>query len=87
MDELIGRVIVVDTQASYVYVGTLERTTADSLVLRDVDAHDLRDTPSVTREQYLVRCRELGMVVNRTRVWVVREQIVSVSPLDDVVIR
>ena len=79
--------IVVDTQANYVYVGVLERMTTDAVVLRDVDAHDLRDTPSDTREQYLVRCRELGVVVNRTRVWVVREQIVSVSPLDDVVIR
>jgi hypothetical protein len=87
LDELIGRTIVVDTQASYVYVGVMERTTADAVVLRDVDAHDLRDTPNATREQYLVRCRELGVVVNRTRVWIARGQIVSVSSLDDIVVR
>jgi hypothetical protein len=87
LDELIGRTIVIDTRASYVYVGQLERTTVDSLVLRDVDAHDLRDTPTVTREQYLVRCRELGVLVNRTRAWVARDEVVAVSPLEDIVIR
>jgi len=87
LDELIGRTIVVDTRAPYVYVGLLERTTADALVLGDVDAHDLRDTPTVTREQYLVRCRELGVLVNRTRAWVARDEVVAVSLLEDIVIR
>jgi hypothetical protein len=87
MDELIGQAIVVDTPTSFLYVGVLERTTADCLVLVDVDALDLRDTPTVTREQYLVRCRELGVVVNRARTWVAREQVVAVAPLDDVVVQ
>jgi hypothetical protein len=87
MDELIGHAVVVDTPSSFLYVGVLERTAADCLVLRDVDAHDLRDTPTVTREQYLVRCRELGVIVNRTRAWIRREQVVAISKLADVVIQ
>jgi hypothetical protein len=87
MDELIGQTIVVDTPSSFLYVGTLERVTPDCLVLRDVDAHDLRDTPTVTREQYLVRCRELGVIVNRARAWISREQMVAVSKLADVVVQ
>jgi hypothetical protein len=87
MDELIGQMVLVDTVSTFVYLGVLERTAADCLVLRDVDAHDLRDTPSVSREQYLVRCRESGVIVNRARTWIVREQVVAVSRLEDIVIQ
>jgi hypothetical protein len=87
VDELIGKMIVVDTPTPFLYVGRLERIVPGCLVLGEVDAHDLRDTPTVTREQYLVRCRELGVIVNRERVWLAREQVVAVSRLEDVVIR
>lgn len=86
MDELLGSTVVVDSGGPYVYLGLLEKIGPDFIVLRDADAHDLRDTPMTTREQYVVRAREHGIVINRSRVWVNRAEIVAVSRLDDVVL-
>lgn len=86
MEELLHDTIVLDTHGSYVYVGILERIEPDFFVLGDCDAHDLRDSPTTTREQYVLRCREHGVTVNRTRVYVRRQEVVALSRLEDVVV-
>ncbi len=86
MQELVEQPIVMDAVTSFVYVGTLERFDEEFFVLRDADVHDLRDTPTLTREQYVLRCREHGHSANRLRVWVRRADVASMSRLQDVVI-
>lgn len=77
MQDLVEQAIVVDAVTTFVYVGTLERFDEEFFVLRDADVHDLRDTPTLTREQYVLRCREHGHSANRHRVWVRRADVAS----------
>jgi small nuclear ribonucleoprotein (snRNP)-like protein len=85
VEGLVGRKVVLDLKNSFVYVGLLAAIDAEFIVLTDADAHDLRDTPTMTREEYVVRCREHGISVNRVRVAVVRSEVTAICLLDDVV--
>lgn len=82
--ELLGQQVVLDMTAPYVFVGTLVGENTHSLVLEDADAHDLRDT-STTRDLYVLDCRKHGIGVNRKRVFVQKNQVVSMSKLADIV--
>lgn len=81
---LIGRDVVLDASGTYVYLGRFAGEDAGYLVLEQADVHDLRDT-STTRELYVLEARRLGVRANRSRVYVRREQVVSLSALEDVV--
>ena len=83
LQPLIGRVIVLDVAAAYVYVGTLREFDHRYLVLADADVHDLRDT-TTTRDLYVLEARRHGVNVNRRGVLVNRDQVVSLSALEDV---
>lgn len=82
--QLIGEIIVLDLSSPYVYIGILAEAQAEYLVLDEVDAHDLRDSPT-TREKYILNCREHGVRPNRKRAWVNQREIVGFSRLDDVI--
>ncbi|HXX95081.1 MAG TPA: hypothetical protein VEN81_15755 [Planctomycetota bacterium] len=81
---LVGQIVVVDTDSSFVYLGTLSRVDAEFLILENVDAHDRREGPS-TKEQYIMDTKRFGVKANRKVVSVRKELVVSVSRLDDVV--
>jgi hypothetical protein len=83
--QLIGEILVLDLSSPYVYIGILAEAQAEYLVLDEVDAHDLRDSPT-TREKYILNCREHGVRPNRKRVWLNQREIVGFSRLDDVVL-
>lgn len=85
ISQLIGREIIIDVSSSYVYAGTLVEQDHRYLVLESADVHDLRDT-ATTRELYLLDMRKYGISTNRQRVLVRREEIVSLSALEDIVI-
>lgn len=85
MEAMHGRNVVLDLKNSFVYVGLLAAIDGEFIVLTDADAHDLRDTPTMTREEYVVRCREHGVEVNRARIAVVRAEVTAICLLDDVV--
>lgn len=81
---LIGAVVVVDTNSSFVYLGTLIRVEDQFVVLANVDAHDRNESTS-TKEQYVMEAKRFGVNANRKEVAVRKELVVSVSRLDDVV--
>ncbi|GAB5440711.1 MAG: hypothetical protein Fues2KO_10600 [Fuerstiella sp.] len=83
LEELNGRQVVIDVQAQYVYVGRLEAISPTSVLLVDVDVHDLRDS-NTTRERYVLDTKLDGIRANRRRVYVQQSQIVSISALDDI---
>lgn len=85
IESLQGRTVVLDLKNSFVYVGDLESLDDRFVVLRSADAHDLRDTPTMTREEYIVRCREHGVAVNRQQVFVARSEVTAICRLEDVV--
>jgi small nuclear ribonucleoprotein (snRNP)-like protein len=81
---LIGQQVVVDTDSSYVYIGTLDSAGADYLALSNVDVHDTTDSRS-TKEHYTHEARKLGMRENRKLTWLRVARVVSISRLDDVI--
>jgi len=82
--EALQQQVVLDLAAPFVAIGTLVGADARYLILEEADMHDLRDS-STTRELYVLDCRRHGVGVNRHRVLIPREQIVSISRLADVV--
>ena len=82
-DRLIGKVVVVDTDSRYVYLGTLDRVEEHFVVLRDVDAHERGESPS-TKEQYIMDVKKFGVKPNRREVSIRKQVVVSVSKLDDI---
>ena len=84
LQELIGDEVVVDLRSPFVCLGTLTAVDETWLEVRDVDLHDLRDTQS-TRENYVAESRATGIKRNRTRVLVVRADVVAIGRLADVV--
>ncbi len=83
ISEMWGKEVVFDVVAPYVYVGCLTSEDDRYFVLEGADCHDLRDS-STTREQYVLECRRHGIGVNRRRILVQKDQVISVSKLADV---
>lgn len=81
--ELVGKVIVMDTQGPLIYIGTLTQVTEVFYILMEADVHDSNDSRA-SKDLYVVETRDLGVRVNRKRVLVMRAQIASVSLLSDV---
>ena len=84
LNGFVGKIVVVDTDSRWIYIGTLRKVERDFLILENADAHDLNDTIS-TREEYIRSSRINGVVVNRREVWIKEDKIVGVSLLEDVI--
>ncbi|MEQ9407873.1 MAG: hypothetical protein RIK87_09095 [Fuerstiella sp.] len=83
MQEFLNQTVVIDVESLFVFVGTLTDISEQTVTLRDVDVHDLRDSKT-TRERYVLDSRRDGVRVNRRRVQILRQQVVSISALEDV---
>ena len=83
-DECMGREVVFDVTGPYIYIGRLTDQDERYFVLEDADVHDLRDS-TTTRELYILDSKRHGTRSNRKRVLVRREEVISVSALDDVI--
>jgi hypothetical protein len=84
LQPLIGQEVVVDVKHSHLYVGTLAKIGNDSIALRDADVHFCGDSQT-TSELYLVETRKNGVRPNRTAVYVMRSEVLSVSLLSDII--
>jgi small nuclear ribonucleoprotein (snRNP)-like protein len=81
---LVGSEVVVDTDTSYVYIGTLDAVDEHFLTLSRVDVHDMSDS-RVTKEIYALEAMKYGVRANRTRTYLRLDRTVSVSRLEDVI--
>lgn len=79
-----GKDVVIDTRGPLIYVGRLAAVDGFYFALEDVDVHDMHDghTP---KEKYILDARKYGVKKNRARVFVRREEVVSLSLLEDVI--
>lgn len=84
MDEFLGKNVVVDVESPFVYVGRLHEVRDKTLILKQADVHDLRDS-TTTREVYVREARMHGIQPNRKSVQLRVEKIVSIALLDDVI--
>ncbi len=81
---LVGQEVVVDTRSPWLYIGRLQEVLADAMLLADVDVHDSGET-QLPKERYVLAACETGVKANRRSVFVSLDQVVSVSPLADVI--
>ena len=84
VEELQGRVVVVDVESPFVYVGRLQEVRDKTLVLRQADVHDMRDS-TTTREVYVRDAHLHGIQANRKTVYVRLDKVVSVAAIEDVI--
>jgi hypothetical protein len=84
LSALLRREVVLDLAGPYAVIGTLVAEDHRYLILEEADVHDLRDS-TTTRELYVLEARRHGIRANRSRVLVNRNDIVSLSALDDVI--
>ncbi len=85
LKDLLGKEVVIDTDSSYVYVGTLEKVSDEYLCITHVDVHDTKDSSS-SKEQYAHETRKLGIRSNRKMTLLRLERVLSISKLEDVII-
>jgi hypothetical protein len=85
LQPLVGRVIVVDTDTDYIYIGTLKVTTPGYLVLEKVDVHDHGAAAEGTKEKYVHESRKVGVRANRLRAAVRMDRVISISLLEEVI--
>lgn len=84
IEPLFGKEVVLDTRGPLVYLGRLTKIDGFFLTLEDVDVHDMMDghTP---KEKYILDARVSGIKRNRAKVLVRRDEVVSLSLLEDVI--
>jgi small nuclear ribonucleoprotein (snRNP)-like protein len=83
-DRFQGKLVVVDTNTSLVYLGTLREVDDHFVVLEAADVHDRSEGHS-TNEKYVLETRKSGVRANRRAVTLRKASVVSVSLLDDVI--
>jgi hypothetical protein len=83
-DSLVGQNVVLDTAGPFIYLGRLISYSSDSFLLADADVHNTEDGHA-PREQYITEAARDGIRPNRTRVFILRASVVSVSSLDEVI--
>lgn len=84
LDELVGCEVVLDTAGPIVYMGKLTRIDDHGFWLEDADLHNTSEGHA-TREQYIAEAAKDGIRVNRRWVCVLRQTVISISALADVV--
>lgn len=84
MEEYVGQNVVIDVDSTYVFLGRLKSISEKTLVLKNADVHDLRDS-TTTREAYVREARLHGIQPNRSLVMLQTVQVVSLSLLEDVI--
>jgi len=83
MNPLFGKTVVLDTQSSWVYVGTLKGEDERFFHLEQADAFDVSEV-TLTKQEYLMKVKRDGLVVNRERTFVLKNIVTSITVLDDV---
>lgn len=83
LKEYLNKIVVLDTDSHWLYIGTLKAIEKDCCLIENVDAHDLRET-TTSRDNYLIGVKTHGLLINRKAVKVHKEKVVGVSRLEDI---
>jgi hypothetical protein len=84
LDELVGCEVVLDVRGPYIYLGTLERVETTVFVLTSADVH-FTDEDGPSGEVYIRDAAVHGIYPTRERVYVMRDEVVSISLVSDVI--
>jgi len=83
LNGLIGQVVVVDLDESYLVIGTLRFIDEHHLSLTEADLHDHHES-NCTKDVYLLETRQLGVRFNRKNVAIPRSRVLAISRLEDI---
>jgi small nuclear ribonucleoprotein (snRNP)-like protein len=83
LSSLIGQLVVIDLESTYVCLGTLKSFDEFFLELMDADLHDFRDS-TATREIYVHDSVHLGIRRNRTRVLIRMDDVIAIARFADI---
>ena len=83
-DRFAGVPVVVDTISSFIYIGTLIGADEWFVELAEVDCHDRVEGHS-TNEKYLMEAAKYGLKRNRTRIAILRDKVISIWKVEDVI--
>jgi hypothetical protein len=83
LEDMLHQIVVLDTQGPLLYIGTLDHVSSSVVALSEADVHHAHDSRS-TKDFYLVQTRDLGVKVNRSRVYITRSEIAGFSLLSEV---
>ena len=75
--------VVLDTRGELIYLGKLVKVMENFYELADADVHDVVEGRT-SKELYVMDARKHGVKKNRTRVYVRKAEIVSISMLHDI---
>ncbi len=79
-----NKLVVVDTDSRWVYIGTLINEDETTLTLKEADAFDLSET-TLTRQEYLLRVKQDGVVANRRLVDIMKARVTGVTLWEDII--
>ncbi|MEK7485778.1 MAG: hypothetical protein AABZ60_15760 [Planctomycetota bacterium] len=83
LDAYMKTVVVLDTKDHYLYLGKLAKLDLHFVCLQDADVHDL-NISRTPKDLYLIDAKKYGINASRKEVLVIREQIMSISKLEDI---
>lgn len=75
---------IVDTDSSYIYIGYIIGNEEEYVVMKDVDVHDIK-AGSSTKEQYIITAKKIGTKPNRKKVYILKDKIISISLIEDII--
>src|SRR3954462_12104257 len=84
LEAFFGKCIVIDTRGPLMYIGALAGVDGFYFTLTDVDVHDMHDGHG-PKEKYILDARKYGVKKNRSKVLVRRDEVVSLSLLEDII--
>ncbi len=84
LEELLHKLVVIDTDSQFIYIGTLAAQTPTAILLTDVDVHYMSDAQT-SREVYLMESAKFGVRANRKKTTLMKSMVLSVSLLEDVI--
>ena len=85
LSALMGQPVIVDVKGRHVYIGILQKVGRDVIVLTGADVHFCDDSQT-TSELYVLETKKNGIRANRSTVYVMRSEVLSISRLEDVVV-
>lgn len=82
--DFISKKVVLDTESSWIYIGTLVNEDKEYYYLSEADAFDTSEV-NITKHEYLLKVKKDGLVINRKRIVIPRNRVVAITLLEDIV--
>ena len=84
LNDYVGKAVVVDTAAPFIYIGTLTHVGKSFITLEDVDVHHM-EPGGASKEIYALTAKKYGISLNRMSTKIRVDIIASISLLEHII--